>query len=106
MRIRAGAVRRPFNATVGFPSVEGMNRVRPMSALFAVAALVNAAMAMSSALSTIVMADRLGPGWGGVANAAAIVGTGAGAYALSRLADRRASLRLGCFVGAVGAGVA
>ncbi|KAB2361792.1 hypothetical protein, partial [Actinomadura montaniterrae] len=63
-------------------------RARPMAALCAGTALMNAAMSMASAAGTLSAADRLGTGWGGVPATAGIVGTGAGALALTRLARR------------------
>lgn len=82
---------------------------RPMAALVAAAALMNAAMAVASAVGTIVVADRLGVAWGGVAATAGIIGTGAGALALTRVTARRGrrrALRTGYLVAAVGALVA
>ena len=70
---------------------------------------MNAAMAVASGVGTIVAADRLGLAWGGVAATAGIVGTGAGALALTRLTGRRGrgrALAVGYLVGAVGAAVA
>ncbi|WP_433473188.1 MFS transporter [Spirillospora sp. CA-142024] len=64
------------------------NRSRPMAALCSGTALMNASMAVASATGTLVAADRLGAGWGGVPSTAGIVGTGAGAVALTRLARR------------------
>jgi MFS family permease len=60
-----------------------------MTALFSGAALMNAAMAVASAVGTIVAADRLGARWGGVPSTAGIVGTGIGALALTWLMNRR-----------------
>lgn len=60
-----------------------------MTALLAGAALMNAAMAAASAVSTIVAAGLLGPAWGGVPNCAGIGGTGIGAVALTRVMRRR-----------------
>ena len=82
---------------------------RPMTAIVVAAALMNAAMAVASGVGTIVAADRLGLAWGGVAATAGIVGTGAGALALTRLTGRRGrgrALAVGYLVGAVGATVA
>ncbi len=84
-------------------------RPRAMAALFSGAALMNAAMAVASAVSTIVAGDRLGAGWGGVPNTAGIVGTGVGALALTRLMDRRgrrAGLAFGYAASALGAAIA
>ncbi|MDL4816096.1 MFS transporter [Actinomadura opuntiae] len=63
-------------------------RARPMAALCTGTALMNAAMAMASVAGTLAAADRLGAGWGGVPATAGIVGTGAGALALTRAARR------------------
>lgn len=60
-----------------------------MTALLAGAALMNAAMAAASAVSTIVAAGVLGAAWGGLPNCAGIGGTGLGAVALTRLIRRR-----------------
>ena len=82
---------------------------RPMTAIVVAAALMNAAMAVASGVGTIVTADRLGLAWGGVAATAGIVGTGAGALALTRLTGRRGrgrALAVGYLVGAVGAVIA
>jgi MFS family permease len=82
---------------------------RPMTALFCGAALMNAAMAMTGAVSTIVAGDRLGMRWGAVPNAAGVVGTGVGALALTWLAtrrNRRTGLVLGYVAAALGAGLA
>jgi MFS family permease len=59
-----------------------------MTALFSGAALMNAAMAVASAVSTIVAGERLGARWGAVPNTASIVGTGIGALALTVLMNR------------------
>ena len=80
-----------------------------MTAIVVAAALMNAAMSVASGVGTIVTADRLGLAWGGVAATAGIVGTGAGALALTRLTARRGrgrALAVGYLVGAVGAVVA
>jgi MFS family permease len=69
-----------------------------MTALFSGAALMNAAMAVASAMGTIVAADRLGTRWGGVPSTAGIVGTGAGALALTWLMNRRGR-RMGLVAG-------
>ncbi|GGV06821.1 MFS transporter [Actinomadura cremea] len=82
---------------------------RPMAALCSGTALMNAAMAMTSAAGTLAAADRLGTGWGGVPNTAGIVGTGAGALLLTRAmrrTGRRRAFVLGYAVAAVGAGLA
>src|SRR5256885_13961444 len=65
--------------------VEQPARDRPMAALFVTAALMNAAMAAASPISTIVAADRGGTAWSALPNTAGIVGTGVGALALTRL---------------------
>ncbi|MBO2450129.1 hypothetical protein J4573_23705 [Actinomadura barringtoniae] len=80
--------------------------MRAMTGLCASAAFMNAAMAASSATSTLVAADRLGTAWGAVPNAAGIIGTGVGALALSRMANRRVSFVLGYAAAMVGAGLA
>jgi MFS family permease len=80
-----------------------------MPALFAGVALLNAAMAASSAVSTIVASDQIGPQWSALPNTAGIVGTGLGALALSRMMTRwgrRAGLVLGYLAAVVGASVA
>jgi MFS family permease len=82
-----------------------MIRMRVLAALFSGAALMNAAMAVASAVGTIVAGDRLGPSWGAVPNTAGIVGTGAGALALTWLMSRRGrrtSLTCGYLAAAVG----
>ncbi|MER6815000.1 MFS transporter [Spirillospora sp. NPDC000708] len=81
-------------------------RARPMAALCAGTALMNAAMSMASAAGTLAAADRLGTGWGGVPATAGIVGTGVGALALTRAArrlGRRAVLAGGYLAAAAGA---
>lgn len=80
-----------------------------MAALFSGAALMNAAMAAASAVSTIVAADALGAGWGGVPNTAGILGTGIGALVLTRVMNRhgrRAGLMVGYVAAATGGAVA
>lgn len=77
-----------------------------MAALCAGTTLMNASMAVTSATGTLVAADRLGAGWGGVPSTAGIVGTGAGALALTRLTrrmSRRAAFVLGYAAAAAGA---
>lgn len=76
-----------------------------MAALCSGVALMNASMAVASATATLVAADRLGAGWGGVPNTAGIVGTGAGALALTRLVrtSRRRAFVLGYAAAAAGA---
>ena len=80
-----------------------------MPALFSGAAVMNAAMASTSAVSTIAAADQLGPQWSGLPNTAGVVGTGVGALALSRVMSRcgrRAGLLLGYVAAMAGATVA
>jgi MFS family permease len=84
-------------------------RRRATGALFATAALMNAAMAAASPVSTIVAADRSGTAWGALPNTAGIVGTGVGALALTRLTDRwgwRRSLAAGYAAATAGAALA
>ncbi|AEV86105.1 ydeG-like MFS-type transporter [Actinoplanes sp. SE50] len=57
--------------------------------LFVAAAAMNTAMATASPVATLVVADRLGPAWGGVPSTAAITGTGVGALILARSVSRR-----------------
>ncbi|NYE15701.1 MFS transporter [Actinomadura citrea] len=80
-------------------------RSRPMAALCSGVALMNASMAVASATATLVAADRLGAAWGGVPNTAGIVGTGAGALALTRFVrtSRRRAFALGYTAAAAGA---
>jgi MFS family permease len=77
-------------------------RTRAMPALFAGTALINAAMATTSAVATIVAADRLGAGWGGLPNVAAVAGTGLGALALTVVMSRRGR-RTGLVLGSLAA---
>lgn len=56
--------------------------------LVTAAALMNAAMVSASATSTIVVADLVGPGAGGLPNTAGVLGTAAGAVAIGRLTRR------------------
>jgi MFS family permease len=84
-------------------------RTRVTAALFATAALMNAAMAAASPVSTIVAADRLGAVWGGIPNTAGIVGTGIGAIVLTRATSRwgwRAGLALGYVAATMGGALA
>ena len=110
---------KPFIGPIDLPTVERMSiaeaqattttRRRAMPALFTAAALMNAAMAAASAVSTIAAADELGPAWGAVPNTAAIVGTGIGAVALTRVTSRwgrRVALVLGYVAATVGAAIA
>ncbi|GAA2583504.1 MFS transporter [Actinomadura fulvescens] len=80
-----------------------ITRARAMTALCSGSAMMNAAMAASSATSTLVAGERLGAGWGGVPNTAGIVGTGVGALALTWLMNRRTALIVGYAVAALGA---
>jgi MFS family permease len=96
-------------ALTGPPTAADQPTRRPMTAIVVAAALMNAAMAVASGVSTIVVADRLGLAWGGVPATAGIVGTGVGALALTRLTGRRGrgrALAVGYLVGAVGAVIA
>jgi MFS family permease len=80
-----------------------------MPALFTGTALINAAMATASAVATIVAADRLGAGWGGLPNVAAVAGTGLGALGLTLVMSRRgrrAGLVLGYLAATAGAALA
>ncbi|MEV0405232.1 MFS transporter [Actinoallomurus sp. NPDC050550] len=94
---------------VANPPEIAVRRGRAMAAFFSGAALMNAAMAMASAMSTIVAGDRLGMRWGAVPNTAGVVGTGVGALALTWLTarrGRRAGLVLGYGAAALGAALA
>ncbi|KAB2346372.1 MFS transporter [Actinomadura rudentiformis] len=90
-------------APVTGPGAPPVARTRAMLALCSGSAMMNAAMAASSATSTLVAGDRLGAGWGGVPNTAGIVGTGVGALALTALMNRRTALIVGYVVAALGA---
>ncbi|WP_285618628.1 MFS transporter [Actinoallomurus iriomotensis] len=82
-----------------------MIRTRMVAALFSGAALMNAAMAIASAVATIVAGDRLGARWGAVPNTAGIIGTGVGALALTWMMGRhgrRAGLTCGYLAAALG----
>jgi len=84
-------------------------RRRATTALFVTAALMNAAMAAASPVSTIIAADRLGAAWGGVPNTGGIVGTGIGAVVLTRAMSRwgrRASFTVGYVAATVGGALA
>src|SRR4051812_21747639 len=86
-----------------------LGRVRAVAALFAGAALMNAAMAVASVVGTIAVADLLGTSWGGLPNTAGIVATGAGALLLTRVMvvrGRRAGLVGGYLAAAGGAALA
>ncbi|MFI0448468.1 MFS transporter [Actinomadura sp. 6N118] len=85
------------------PGVPPVARSRAMLALCSGSVMMNAAMAVSSATSTLVAGDRLGAGWGGVPNTAGIVGTGVGALLLTALMNRRTALVVGYVVAALGA---
>ncbi len=63
-------------------------RRRPLAALFTSAALMTAAMASASAVSTLVAADEFGAAWAGLPSTAGVAGTGSGAIVLSRLMSR------------------
>src|SRR5512132_3695770 len=79
---------------------------RPVVALFTGVAAVHTAMSGASAASTLLAAAAVGPAWSGVPNAAAVIGTSAGALALAaRMArsGRRAGLVAGYATGALGA---
>jgi MFS family permease len=79
---------------------------RPVVALFTGVAAVQTAMSGASAASTLLAAAAVGPAWSGVPNAAAVIGTSAGALALAaRMArsGRRAGLVAGYATGALGA---
>lgn len=70
------------------------------------AALMNAAMVAASAVSTILVADELGPGVAGLPNTAGVLGTAAGALAVGRWTARMGrahALRTGYGFGVVGA---
>lgn len=76
-----------------------------MMSLFTGVALMNAAMAAASAVSTIVAANRLGTAWGAVPNTAGILGTGIGALTMTRVMNRhgrRTGLLLGYLTAALG----
>ncbi|HEX6444239.1 MAG TPA: MFS transporter [Streptosporangiales bacterium] len=75
-------------------------------ALFAGVALMNTGMAALGATSTLAVAGIVGAAWGGVPNAASIVGTAGGALALGAVMarrGRRAGLLLGYAVAVPGA---
>lgn len=74
-----------------------------MTALLVSSALMNAAMAAASSVSTIVAAARLGDAWAAVPNCAGIAGTGIGAIALTRVMQRRGR-RAGFLLGYLAAG--
>ncbi|TDD24820.1 MFS transporter [Kribbella turkmenica] len=69
------------------------------------AALMNAAMVAASAMSTILVADRLSPSLAGLPNTAGVLGTAAGALAVGRWTARQGraqALRSGYGVGVAG----
>lgn len=87
------------------PQISRRGPARRMAALSAAVALMTAAMAVASTAATLISGDRLGVGWAAVPNTAGIVGTGAGAFALSRLMPRlgpRAVFILGYITAALG----
>lgn len=72
------------------------------------AASMNVAMVAASAMSTLVVADRIGVGAGGLPNTAGVLGTAAGALAIGWLTRRRGragALRAGYAAAAVGGGL-
>lgn len=71
---------------------------RSVAALFAGVALMSAVMIGASAVSSLVAAEAAGPAWGGVPNAAAVLGTALGALALGAIMARRGR-RAGLVVG-------
>jgi MFS family permease len=80
-----------------------------MVGLFVGVALVNIGMAAASATSTLVGAAALGQAWSGAPNAAGVLGTAAGALALSRVMTRRgrrSGLRAGYATAVVGGAIA
>ncbi len=69
------------------------------------AALMNAAMIAASAMSTILVAEKLNPGLAGIPNTAGVLGTAAGALAVGRWTARHGraqALRTGYGFGVVG----
>jgi MFS family permease len=79
-----------------------------MTPLVTAAALMNAAMVSASAMSTIVVADLVGPSAGGLPNTAGVLGTAAGAVLVGRLTrrwGRPRALRTGYVASAAGAGL-
>ncbi|GAA4440661.1 MFS transporter [Phytohabitans houttuyneae] len=78
---------------------------RAIAVLFAAAGLMNAAIAAASPVSTLIAAERWGAALAAAPNTAAIIGTGAGAVALSRARERwgwRAGLVAGYAAAAAG----
>ncbi|MBU3062355.1 MFS transporter [Nocardia sp. NEAU-G5] len=62
---------------------------RWLAALFTGAAAMSLAMVSASTMGTLTAADELGPSWAGLPSAAGVVGTAAGAAALTALMARR-----------------
>ncbi|MBA8957106.1 MFS transporter [Actinomadura namibiensis] len=79
-----------------------MRQRRDTAALCAGTAMMNAAMAVTSATGTLVATDHLGPARGGLPVTAGIVGTGVGAL----LVGRRRGLPLGYLAATAGAALA
>ncbi|MEV5540332.1 MFS transporter [Saccharopolyspora shandongensis] len=80
-------------------------RRRATRALCAGTVVMNAAMGIASAVSTIVAGDQLGTTWAAVPNTAGVIGTGLGALLLSRGMNRwgrRVGLLLGYGLAAAG----
>lgn len=87
--------------------IDGRPRPGQMGALCSGVALMNAAMAVTGATSTLVAGDHLGTSWASLPNTTAVIGTGLGAALLTRLMrqhGRRAALIAGYL--AAGAGTA
>ncbi|BAL88434.1 putative MFS transporter [Actinoplanes missouriensis 431] len=87
-------------------------RCRAMPLLFAAVALTNTAMVASTTVATLIVADHAGSGVSGFANAAAVLGSAAGAFGLGALTVRHGGRRalltvyllgfLGCLVALLG----
>ena len=95
---------RAFSADNDLPSVVSM-----LIPVVLAAALMNAAMVAASAVSTILIADDLGPALAGLPNTAGVLGTAVGAMAVGRWTARlgRAhALRTGYGVGVAGGALA
>lgn len=93
---------RPDTATVP-------GRGRSLAALFATAALVNAAMTVAGTAGTLTFADSVGAGWAGLPNAIGVAGTAGGVALLTRLMTRhgrRSGLLVGAVTGVAGAALA